>query len=137
MKCFLALSLLISAATQPAAVRVDTAETDWSYLPPLKHRGYDHLSPMMMQRIYELATSGECQLPGGTSRRIDLKLTFAAQFTEEGKLVRLVLPRLNCPEGEGVLGGMLLKMIEKGDYRPTGANADGWYRGILNFGYSS
>jgi hypothetical protein len=136
MECLLALSLLLSTAAAPPPVRVDTAQSDWSFLPPLKHRGYDHLTPVRMHKIYELASSNRCDLPGESFRRIDLKISFAAQFDRSGKLVRLVLPRLNCPEGEGVLGGALLEMIEKGDYKPTGANPEGWYRGNLSFGYA-
>lgn len=43
------------------------------------------------------------------------------------------MPRLNCPEVEGILGGILLRMVENGDYQATGANRDNWYRGTLGF----
>lgn len=131
----LALSLLAASASA-ATIRVETANTDWSYLPLLEHRGYDHLKPRIMQRIFELANDGDCDLAGQSRNRIDIRLSFAAQFTNDGKLVRLILPRLNCPEGEGVIGGALLQMIQRGDYRPTGKNPDGWYRGNLSFAYS-
>ena len=50
-------------------------------------------------------------------------MSFAAQFSRDGTLNRIVMPKLNCPEAEGILGGVLLKMVQSGDYRPDGSNA--------------
>ena len=52
----------------------------------------------------------------------------------DGSLKTIVIPRYNCPEAEGVIGGALLEMMQGGDYKPTGKNPDGWYRG--NFGFA-
>jgi hypothetical protein len=46
---------------------------------------------------------------------------------------RIVMQKLGCQEAEGILGGVLLKMVQGGDYKPDGSNEDGWYRGTLSF----
>ena len=33
------------------------------------------------------------------------------------------------------IGGALLEMMRGGDYKPTGKNLDGWYRGEFSFSY--
>lgn len=135
MQHLLALSLLAAlAAASTPSVTVETAEGDWSNLPRLKQGGHDHLNTKVMVRLHEIASQGQCSLPGYSGRRLDLRLSFAAQFDPDGTLRRVVLPKLNCPEAEGIIGGALLEMMQGGDYQPTGKNPDGWYRG--NFAFS-
>ena len=137
MKHLLVLALL-AVPVPAAAVSVETANGDWSKLPALHHRGYDHLSTKMMQKLFEISSEGKCVLPGRSGRmkkELNLSLSFAAQFQPDGTLNRVVLPKLNCPEGEGVIGGAILEMMQGGDYRPTGKNLDGWYRGQFSFSY--
>ena len=137
MKLLLALALL--AIPVPAAsASVETAYGDWSNLPPLQHRGYQHLGSNMMQRLSEISKEGTCVLPGRSVRyanEFDLSLSFAAHFQADGTLTRIILPKLNCPEAEGLIGGALLEMVRRGDYRPTGKNLDGWYRGHFGFSF--
>jgi len=136
MQHLLALPLLAAlAAASTPPVPVQTADGDWSKLPRLEQRGYDHLDTKVMARLHEIASQGQCSLPGYSGRRLDLRLSFAAQFDPDGTLRRVVLPKLNCAEAEGIIGGALLEMMEGGDYRPTGKNPDGWYRGNFSFGY--
>lgn len=131
----LPLSAALAAASVPS-VTVETAEGDWSNLPRLTHAGSDHLNTNAMVRLHEIASQGQCSLPGYSGRRLDLRLSFAAQFDPDGTLRRVVLPKLNCPEAEGIIGGAVLEMMKGGDYRPTGKNPDGWYRGNFTFGYA-
>jgi hypothetical protein len=137
MKCFMAFALLLgsmSAHTQAASPTVETADANWDQLPKLKQRSNDHLSNVAISRIHEIAEERKCQIPGASMRGLtQFEMPFAAQFQPDGTLTRVLLPRLGCPEAEGILGGILLKMIQGGDYRPTGKNEDGWYRGELNF----
>ena len=89
---------------------------------------------MAIHRIHEIAKEGKCRIPGATARGLtEFDMSFAAQFQRDGTLNRIVLPKLGCAEAEGILGGILLKMIQSGDYRPDGSNEDGWYRGELRF----
>jgi hypothetical protein len=137
MKRFFALPLLLAltAASAPP-VSVEAADSDWSYLPRLSHRGYEHLNTKMMARLHEIASQNQCRLPGEfLGKRLDLRLSFAAQYDPDGTLRKIVIPKLNCPEAEGIIGGALLEMMKGGDYRPTGKNPDGWYRGNLTFGF--
>ena len=136
MKRYLALPLFMAlmAASAPP-VTVEAATGDWSKLPQLSQRGYNHLNTKMMVRLHEIASHGECRLPGYLGNRLDLRLSFAAQFDPDGTLRRVVIPKLDCPEAEGIVGGALLEMMQGGDYRPTGRNPDGWYQGSFTFGF--
>ena len=133
MKRLLALALLLSPVPATAAT-VEVAEGNWSYLPQLKVRGYDHMNDRVVANVYNLARTKECEFPGQSWQRLDMTLSFAAHFNPDGSLNRVVMKRLGCPKAESMLGGMLLEMIQGGDYKPTGENPDGWYRGELSFG---
>lgn len=138
MKHFLALAtaLVLSAATAPP-VTVVTAEGDWSVLPMLRQNGYDHLSTKVMARLHEIVKQHQCQLGDFVGGRLDFAVSFAAQFNPDGSLREIILPKLNCPEAEGIVGGALMEMIQAGDYRATGKNPDGWYRGNLTFAFEA
>jgi hypothetical protein len=88
-----------------------------------------------MVRLHEIASGGQCRLPGYLGNRLDLRLSFAAQFDPDGTLRHVLIPKLDCPEAEGIVGGALLEMMQGGDYRPTGKNPDGWYQGSFTFGF--
>lgn len=136
MNYFLVLPIaasLISASAQP--VSVETANGDWSDLPALQARGYDHLNSVMMAKLYEIAADHRCQLPGFAANRIDFDLSFAAQYDNSGTLRRIVIPKLNCAEAESIVGGTVLEMLQGGDYRPSGKNPYGWYRGKFSFSF--
>lgn len=122
-------------AAAPPAPKVEVATGDWSELPALKLKGYDNLSSIVMPKIYQIGRSKKCSLPGQSGRKLDLSISFAAKFNSSGELERLILPQLNCPEAEAWLGGTLLKSVQHGDFAPTGANPEGWYRGDLSFYY--
>jgi hypothetical protein len=137
MNLLLSLSLMLAAAAgAPSSVTVSAADGDWSKLPRLEARGYDHLNSDFMARLHQIASRGECRLPGYSGNRLDLSLSFAAQFDPGGALSRIVIPKLNCPEAEGLIGGALLEMMAGGDYRPTGKNPEGWYRGQFAFSFN-
>jgi hypothetical protein len=129
---FVPLGLALMAATAPQP-KVQVADGDWSELPLLQSRGQDHLHPNAMQRVWELANQGKCQIPGYSLGTLDMRLSFAAQYNPDGSLAQLILPQMNCPEAEGVLAGAVLEMVQGGDYRQTGKSPTGWYRGNLMF----
>ena len=137
MAHFLTLPLAMSlmAATAPS-VSVETAHGDWSYLPPLEQGPYDHLDSVMMAKLYEITSAGRCRLPGFVANRLEFGVSFAAQFDPDGSVRRIVIPKYDCPEAEAVIGGALLGMIKGRDYRPTGKNPEGWYRGSFSFGFA-
>jgi hypothetical protein len=51
--------LLASAAGPPSPVDVEIADGEWSQLPSLQARGYDHLSIKFMARLLEIASEGQ------------------------------------------------------------------------------
>jgi hypothetical protein len=138
MKHLFALPFVLAtiAAAAPAP-KVEVADGDWSELPLLQSRGYDHLHSNVMIRLWQIAKTRQCTISGYSMGKLDLRMSFAAQYNPDGSLGRLVLPRMNCPEAEGILAGALLEMIQGGDYRPTVKSDEGWYRGNLTFGYEA
>jgi hypothetical protein len=139
MRRFLVVGLLLACVPAPsltaASPTVEVANGDWSYLPVMRQRSNEHLSDKAIFRLHEIAQAGKCRLPGRfNGTRLDFGLSFAAQFNPDGSLNRIVMPRLGCPEAEGILGGVLLKMLQSGDYKPDGSSDEGWYRGELTFG---
>ena len=135
MKHLLLFAAIGLTAASPQAVSVESANGDWSHLPALSARGYDHLNSVMMAKLYEIAAEGRCRLPGFAANRIDFDLTFAAQYDKDGSLRRIVIPKFNCAEAESVIGGTVLEMLEGGDYRPTGKNPSGWDRGKFSVSF--
>jgi hypothetical protein len=137
MKRLLALLLLASLGAAAPMPKVDVATGDWSRLPALQSRGYDHLHSNVMRRLWEIAHSRKCAIPGYSIGNLDFRMSFAAQFNSDGSLARVIVPKLDCPEAEGILAGAVVEMIRGGDYRPTGQSEQGWYQGGLTFGFQS
>lgn len=138
MKRLCALSVILAALSTPAAaaVSVEAANGDWSKLPQLSQRGYEHLNEKMQAKLYEIAGSQQCPSFKLVQDRLDVRMTFAVQYAPDGTLSRVILPQLNCPEAESVAGGALLEMLQAGDYAPTGKSANGWYQGTLGFSFA-
>ncbi|MFL6721455.1 MAG: hypothetical protein ACJ8FT_06590 [Sphingomonas sp.] len=134
-KVFAAPMLFALLAASPPEPVVQVATGDWSGLPPLELVSYDHLSSTVMSKVYQIGRDHKCRLPGQSGNHIDLSISFAAQFTPDGQLKRLLLPQLNCPEAEAWLGGTLVQSLKGGDYRRVGQNSEGWYRGDLSYYY--
>jgi hypothetical protein len=131
------LASLLLLGTEPApSVTVETATGNWDNLPQLQYRGTNHLNHGLITEAHEAAIAGGCKLPGQQGRELNLNLSFAAQFGADGRVSRILLPKMDCPRAEAVLGGALVEMINGGDYRPGGSNPEGWYQGVLRFSSS-
>ena len=120
----------VAASTPP--ITVFTATGDWSNLPQIRDNGTFHQSKNLMLALDDIATKGECSLPGFKGDRFDFKMSFAAFFDANGKPRQIIIPKLDCPKAEAIIGGTVKEMIEGGDYRPTGTSP-AWYRGELSF----
>jgi hypothetical protein len=131
------LALLTAAASVPAkaGVMVATATGDWSNLPQLSQRGYNHLDEKMQAKLFEIAESNKCPSFPLKQGRLDFHVTFATQYAANKSLQAVLLPKLDCAEAESVLGGTLLEMVQKGDYAPTGKSDSGWYQGALTISF--
>jgi hypothetical protein len=134
MKYLLAAPLFFAlvAASAPN-LNVIAATGDWSQLPPIRENGTDHQSKNLMLALDAIATKHECALPGFKGDRFDFNMSFAAQFDPDGTPRQIIIPKLNCPKAEAVIGGTLKEMILGGDFKPTGQSPGGWYRGDLSF----
>lgn len=137
----LALIPLFIAATAAAATeplpRVEIATGNWNELPRLESRGYSHLDSNAMQRIWEIAKERKCRIPGYVTGKLDMRLNFAVQYSADGKLSRVVLPPLDCPEAEGIIAGAVIAMVQGGDFKRKGESPEGWYQGDLFFGFEA
>jgi len=135
MKRLLALPLLATLIAASPLPKVEVATGDWHDLPNLESRNYDHLRSNVMQRIWEIAHARTCTIPGYSIGNLDFRMSFAAQYNPDGSVARVIVPKLDCPEAEGILAGAVVEMIQGGDYRPTGRSEKGWYKGSLTFGF--
>jgi hypothetical protein len=124
------------ATAAPATVQVESATGDWKNLPQLTQKGYGHLSEKMQAKLFEIAESKSCPSFVLRQGRLDFRVGFAVQYDAGGALTHLLLPKLDCPEAEGVAGGALLEMLQGGDYNPTGQSSTGWYQGTLGFSFT-
>ena len=59
-----------------------------------------------MERLFEISQERSCRLPGQSQGQLNLRLSFAVQYESDGTVKRLILPKLNCPEAEGVLASL-------------------------------
>ena len=132
----LLLAATVAAASEPLP-KVETATGSWNDLPRLESRGYSHLDSNAMQRIWEIAKERKCRIPGYVTGKLDMRLNFAVQYSPDGKLSRVILPPLDCPEAEGIIAGAVIDMVRGGDFLRKGESPEGWYQGDLFFGFEA
>ncbi|NUQ17930.1 MAG: hypothetical protein HOP95_05660 [Sphingomonas sp.] len=124
------LMALTAASAPPISVIAGTG--DWSHLPQIRDNGSDHVSKNLMLALNDIAVKHECALPGFQGTRFNFNMSFAALFDADGNPLQIVIPKLNCPRAEAVIGGTLKEALQGGDYRPT-AKTTAWYQGIISF----
>jgi len=122
----------LSASASGAAIPVSVAGGDWSNIPRVHQAGKMRVSTRVIERI-EQAAIGECALAGQSKRHVELTLPFMVRFSPAGAVEQIVVRRLDCPAIEHAVGGAVLTMANGGEYRPTGENVAGWYRGDISF----
>ena len=105
---------------------------DWSNIPVARAAGLHRVSSDVIAQI-EAAAVDECKLPGQSKSYVKLSIPFLIQFSPSGEVEQVVVHRLNCPGVEQAVGGAILTLAEKGEYRPTGENLEHWYRGEFRF----
>jgi hypothetical protein len=125
----LSTTLALPAATATAPVSV--AGGDWSNIPYARQTNKLRPSTDTMDQI-EAALFGECAKPGQSKTRAEINIPFLIRFTPEGGVQQVVVHRIDCPAIERVAGGTIYRLATDGEYKPTGENPEGWYRGALN-----
>ena len=129
----LAIIALALTAAPAAAQSVSSAAGDWSQVPEIRARGQHRMSSEAMDRVEELAKSGECSVPGLRREHIELTVPFVLEFDPGGEVQRVVVRKLGCERLESIMGGVILQLARAGEYRPSGENQLGWYRSELSF----
>jgi hypothetical protein len=122
------------AATPATAIAqgVEVAAGNWSGIPAIAPAKAMPMSDRSMVRIEKLLEAGKCPKYGdGDPIRLDVP--FLLQFDTGGAVQRIVVRRLDCPELESLIGGVIASRAKSGYYRPTGANGSGWYRSDFNY----
>jgi hypothetical protein len=133
MKYLLAAPLFMAlAAASAPPVSVIAGTGDWSNLPQIRDNGSDHLSKNLMMALNDIAMKHECALPGFQGTRFNFNMSFAALYDADGNLRQIVIPKLNCPAAEAIIGGTLKEALQGGDYRPT-EKTTAWYQGLISF----
>jgi len=118
---------LVSAAAAPT-VPVSVASGDWSNIPYAHQRGIERVSTSSIEQ-FETALTEQCKPAIGANRELKVTVPFLIRFGTDGSVQEVVVHRLNCPSAEAVLGGAVLQLARSGEYKPTGENLTGWYRG--------
>ena len=126
----LALLAAVSGDVSAAGSQVSVAGGDWSNIPLVKRSSNLRISDELISKI-EAAAFGECAKPGQSKKRLNMNIPFLVRFMADGSVDQVVVKRLNCPTIEEAAGGAVLQMARAGEYRPTGENAAGWYRGEI------
>lgn len=126
----IALALLASAATvQPS---ISTATGDWSNIPPVALRHNSDNTAFIVDRIDAAVRTGKCKIRGVKRTGMNLSIPFLLQFDQNGAVTEVVVQNMGCPPVETAMGNAILRQAQRGDYRPTGKNLAGWYRGVFN-----
>ena len=136
MKAIMAALALAGAAVPSAAQTVQSAEGDWSSLPPLRFSKLNLISAEVPEAMQQLVSSGECQLSGVSTRGVDMSVPFLVRFSPSGDVQDVVVRKLGCSKAEAILGAAIIKLAQARTLKATGVNSTGWYRSELNFTYS-
>jgi hypothetical protein len=129
MKLTAVFATLACIATPLAAQQISVGTGDWSNIPQVISRGHVAATPRTVDDIAAAAVSGSCTNVARDVRHVNLSVPFLILFTGKGEVQNIVVQKLGCPKVESLVGGTLLQMAKEGEYRPTGANEIGWYRG--------
>lgn len=130
-RMMLGLGLLIAAGGTASAQSLEVAQGDWSEVPAIRAKGEARVTAGLVERLHTLAGESDCKVPGFERRRINLTVPFVIRFTPQGGVERIVLRGMGCPQLESLLGTVVLRMAQAGEFRPTGENQERWYRSEL------
>jgi hypothetical protein len=115
-------------ATPLAAAPVSVAWGDWKDIPEIQKKGELRISGQTVDRIAASLKKEECPVAGG-AKHVRLSVPFLMEFAPTGEVQQIVIWKLNCPQIEALVGGTLDQLAREGEYKPTGLNQTGWYRG--------
>lgn len=135
MRIVLATLLAALTASSLPAQEVSVAGGDWSDIPPLVQLGSKTISDRALGQLTDAVVLNKCEV-AGNERHMKLAVPFLLRFSSQGHIEQVVVQRIGCPAVETVLGGAVLQLAKSGEYRPSGMNQTGWYRGLFEFTYN-
>ena len=125
------LALLLGAPA--ATMQIDVGTGNWAALPTLKAEGVRLPTPDMVTRMERLLADGECRFDGQSRRRFDITVPYAVLVEPSGRARRAIIAQTGCPALEAYVGGVVLKLAQRGDFDPTGESEARWYSSEVNF----
>jgi hypothetical protein len=132
MRKFLFIAAMAMLAIPASAQQVEVADGDWSDFPALDKSQVVNLGAGAMADIDKLVAEGKCDRIGN-KKRIRMEIPFIAQFNDAGKVQRVMLKRINCPEVETIAASAAFYAAKWGWIEPGTNNEAGWYRGMVNY----
>lgn len=129
MKLIVIGAVAAIAATPIAAQQVSVAGGDWNNIPLVISRGQVAAAPRVIDDIATAAVSNRCTNVARDARHVNLSVPFLIEFAGNRDVQQIVVQSIGCPKVEALVGGTLWQMAKEGEYRPTGENQVGWYRG--------
>ena len=136
MKRILAAAALMFGASQLAATTVESGTGDWSNIPEMKQMVEFHSNSHTVAAIHEMIENGECTIEGQRAGKLDMTTFFLIQPNASGIFDVLVVEWFGCDKVAGLLAGALLKLLERGGYRPKGGMHEVWFRRDVSFAHS-
>lgn len=130
------VAALLAGLAFDASPRIESGTGDWNNIPALSSRGRHHITSGQGELLQKALESPECAAVQPERRRFELEAPFLVQFDDAGALQRIVVRDMGCRSAEGVIAGAVMRLIKLEEYRATGENPSGWYRGEIRIRFS-
>lgn len=125
----LAIIAFGTATVQAQAPTVDVGTGNWSALPEARVIGNVHIGSAVADEVARIGRERSCQVAGLGRDSVDLTVPFVLEFDDAGRVQRIVLRDIGCPELETLLGRAVQRLADLREYRPSAG--PGWYRSAL------
>jgi hypothetical protein len=132
MRSMIFAAALMALAVPATAQRIEVADGDWGDFPTLDKSQIVNLGDGAMADIDRLVAAGKCSKIGN-KKRIRMEIPFLAQFNDNGKVERVMLQRIECPEVETIAANAAYYAARDGRIKPGTSNPAGWYRGSVSY----
>jgi hypothetical protein len=132
MRKYLILAAIAALAVPATAQRIEVADGDWADFPALEKSQTVNLGDGAMADIDRLVAAGKCDKIGN-KKRIRMEIPFIAQFNENGRVERVMLSRIGCPEVEAIAANAAYYAAREGLIKAGTSNSAGWYRGLVSY----
>jgi hypothetical protein len=114
-------------------VQVDVGRINRQALPPLQAVERSLPTPTMVENVEKILESGQCNLPGQSSRRFDITVPYAVLVEPDGSAGRVVVQETGCAPLESYVGLLVMRLASEGDFAKSRAPRARWYTSEINF----